>query len=129
MHEGMKQRQKTPPCLTIRHSCRRPPYQASLKEKRKKTTPYIHENRRLHSELSVTETVCLDRWTASLDSGRSLDVVYFDNSKAFDKVKHRLLMIKLKAYGIDVKLHTWLEAYLHDRKQRVVVGNAKSSWL
>ena len=50
-------------------------------------------------------------------------MAYFDYSKAIDKVSHRLLMIKLKAYGIDGKLH------LNDRKQRVVVGNAKSSWL
>ena len=56
-------------------------------------------------------------------------MAYFDYSKVIDKVSHRLLMIKLKAYGIDGKLLTWLEAYLHDRKQRVVVGNAKSSWL
>ena len=38
-------------------------------------------------------------------------------------------MVELKAYGIDGPLPTWLEAYQRDRKQRVVVGNAKSSWL
>ena len=72
--------------------------------------------------------LCLERWTASLDSGKSVDVAYFDYSKAFDKVSHRLLLIKLKAYGIDGKLLTWMEAYLRDRKQRVIVGNAKSVW-
>ena len=73
--------------------------------------------------------LCLERWTESLDSGRSVDIAYFDYSKAFDKVSHRLLLLKLKAHGIDGRLLAWLEAYLHDRKQRVVVGNAKSSWL
>lgn len=65
----------------------------------------------------------------SLDSGKSVDVAYFDYAKAFDKVSHKLLVIKLKAYGIDGKLLAWLEAYLKDRRQRVVVGNAKSTWL
>ena len=69
--------------------------------------------------------LCLERWTASLDSGKSVDVAYFD----FDKVSHRLLLVKLKSYGIGGRLLAWLEAYLRDRKQRVVVGNAASSWL
>ena len=72
--------------------------------------------------------LCLEKWTESLDSGKSVDVAYFDYSKAFDKVSHRLLLIKLKAYGIDGRLLAWLEDYLRDRKQRVVVGNAKSLW-
>ena len=57
-----------------------------------------------------------------------MDVAYFDYAKAFDKVSHRLLLIKLRAYGIDGKLLTWLAAWLSNRKQRVVVGNAKSAW-
>ena len=73
--------------------------------------------------------LCLEKWTASLDSGKSVDVAYFDYAKAFDKVSHRLLLLKLRAYGIDGRLLAWLENYLADRKQRVVVGNAKSAWL
>ena len=73
--------------------------------------------------------LCLERWTEMLDDGRGVDVAYFDYSKAFDKVSHRPLLVKLKAYGIDGRLLVWLEAYLRDQKQRVVVGNAKSSWL
>ena len=73
--------------------------------------------------------LCLEKWTEMLDNGGSVDVAYFDYSKAFDKVSHRLLLLKLKSYGIEGRLLTWLEAYLRDRKQRVVVGNAKSTWL
>ena len=73
--------------------------------------------------------LCLERWTELVDSGKSVDVAYFDYAKAFDKVSHRLLLIKLQAYGIDGKLLAWLAAWLRNRKQRVVVGNAKSSWL
>ena len=47
-----------------------------------------------------------------IDAGNSVDVAYFDYAKAFDKVSHRLLLTKLKAYGIDGKLLNWLEDYL-----------------
>ena len=43
--------------------------------------------------------LCLERWTQLLDDGKCVDVAYFDYAKAFDKVSHRLLIIKLKAYG------------------------------
>ena len=73
--------------------------------------------------------LCLEKWTEMVDNNKSVDVAYFDYAKAFDKVSHRLLLIKLRAYGIDGKLLAWLAAYLEDRRQRVVVGNAKSPWL
>ena len=63
--------------------------------------------------MSDKQLLCLERWTASLDSGKSIDVAYFDYS--FDKVSHRLLLIKLKGYGINGRLLKWLEAYLKDR--------------
>ena len=56
-------------------------------------------------------------------------MAYFDYAKAFDKVSHRLLLVKLQGYGIDGKLMRWLENYLENRKQRVLVGNAMSQWL
>ena len=65
--------------------------------------------------------------TKILDDGKSVDVAYFDYAKAFDKVSHRLLLIKLKA--IDGKTLAWIEAWLKDRMQSVVVGDAKSPWL
>ena len=73
--------------------------------------------------------LCLERWTEMVDSGNSVDVAYFDYAKAFDKVSHRLLLVKLRGYGIDGKLLKWLSDYLDNRRQRVVVGNAKSPWL
>ena len=32
--------------------------------------------------------LCLEKWTRSLDEGKSVDVTYFDYAKAFDKVSH-----------------------------------------
>ena len=50
-----------------------------------------------------------------------------DISKAFDKVWHECLIIKLKSYGIDGKLLKLLKNYLTDRQQRVVLNDQTSS--
>jgi hypothetical protein len=47
-------------------------------------------------------------------------------SKAFDKVWHRSLLKKLKAYGIFGNLLHWFENYLSDRNQKVVLQNCLS---
>ena len=57
-----------------------------------------------------------------MDCGNCVDVAYFDYAKAFDKVSHRLLLLKLKEYGIDGKLLDWLKNWLENRRQRVVPG-------
>ena len=70
----------------------------------------------------------LDKWTSILDRGGAIDVIYFDFMKAFDKVSHGRLLLKLRAYGIDGSLHAWIRAFLSDRRQRVTVNEANSSW-
>ena len=56
-------------------------------------------------------------------------VVFLDFSKAFDRVSHKLLNIKLKSYGFTGKLFSWLDNFLHHRKQRVVIGQYESDWV
>ena len=73
--------------------------------------------------------LCLENWTKILDDGIGVDVAYFDYAKAFDKVSHKLLMLKLESYGIAGKLLDWIRAWLGERRQRVVVGDAMSPWL
>jgi len=71
----------------------------------------------------------LDKVTGSVDSGDSIDVVFLDFAKAFDKVPHRRLLLKLESHGISGKLLQWVGEWLHERKQRVCINGVLSSWL
>ncbi len=57
-----------------------------------------------------------------------VDILYTDFLKAFDKVNHRLLLHKLKAHGFGDFLLTWIEDFLRNRRQRVVMGESASNW-
>ncbi len=48
--------------------------------------------------------------------------------KAFDKVPHKRLLLKLKQYGISDKTRCWIQSFLSDRKQRVHIHGNYSKW-
>ena len=50
-------------------------------------------------------------------------------SKAFDTVPHNRLLMKIRAYGINGPLLSWLKSFLTDRFLRVVVRGTCSSWV
>ena len=52
-----------------------------------------------------------------------------DLPKAFDCLHHELLTAKLDAFGFDIKSVKSIQQYFSNRKQRVKVGNAYSSWI
>ena len=64
-----------------------------------------------------------------LDESQNVDVLYLDFAKAFDKVDHERLMVKLAAAGVEGKLRAWLKDWLSKRYQRVVVEGEASGWL
>ena len=70
----------------------------------------------------------LDVWTQILDKKESLDAVYLDFQKDFDTVPHQRLLTKLKAYGVHGSVHAWINSFLSQRKQHVVVNGAYSQW-
>jgi exonuclease III len=63
------------------------------------------------------------------DNREKTDVIYFDLAKAFDSVPHKLLLHKLKSFGIHGKLLNWITDYLTDRMQRVTCEGQNSTWL
>ena len=74
---------------------------------------------------NLLETI--DVVTDSLNHGYSVNIIFLDFAKAFDKVCHESLLIKLEAYGFDLPLRNWVRGLLSNRKQRVVIGNNSSS--
>jgi hypothetical protein len=64
----------------------------------------------------------------NLRAGLQTDVVVMDFAKAFDKVSHWRLILKLKKYGITGQTNGWVKAFLDNRKQRVVCSGESSGW-
>ena len=73
--------------------------------------------------------VTLEHWTDILDVEDGVDVAYLDFRKAFDLVSHRHLLYKMSKCGITGKVLKWVESFLYQRKQRVVIrGTASESF-
>ena len=51
-----------------------------------------------------------------------------DLSKVFDCISHDLIIAKLEAYGFHIDALKLIHDYLSNRKQRVKVNDAYSSW-
>jgi hypothetical protein len=71
----------------------------------------------------------LDAWTDILDHGGSFDAIYLDFAKAFDSVPHIRLIKKLQSYSVVGRVLAWVEAFLANRRQRVVIQGIHSEWL
>ena len=63
-----------------------------------------------------------------LTNNADTDAIYLDYAKAFDKVDHKLLLAKLKIYGFNDSLTKWIESFLTNRTQTVVVDGHRSRW-
>ena len=71
--------------------------------------------------LSIYNSMC-----ANFDLGLTTQSIYFDISKAFDRVWHKGLLHKLNSVGIRGKLLKLIENYLQNRTQIVTLKNEKS---
>ena len=83
---------------------------------------FEYNNRSCDTQLIIT----VKDFAESLNQGSQCDVLTLDFSKAFDKVPHARLYQKLSHYGIRGPMLSWLQAYLTNRSQCVVVDNMKS---
>ena len=57
-----------------------------------------------------------------------INLIVLDFSKAFDKVPHQRLMEKIWNQDIQGTTHRWINAFLSDRLQRVIVDGEASDW-
>lgn len=65
----------------------------------------------------------------AMDSNLQVDVVYTDFSKAFDKINHDLLLVKLMRAGVHGNLLRWIESYIRNRSQAVCLKGYCSRFL
>ena len=63
-----------------------------------------------------------------LEKGIEIRVVFLDISKAFDRVWHRDLLVKLRSIGLEGNMMNWFASHLSNRKQRVVIEGVHSDW-
>ena len=98
---------------------------------------YLHQNRLIYEYQSgflprhSTVHQLLEIYNSILNSLGNKEAhcfVFCDFSKAFDKVWHRSLLHKMKAYGIIEKLIIWFSSYLKGRRQKVVIKNNSSAY-
>lgn len=61
-----------------------------------------------------------------VDGGQPVQIATFDFAKAFDKVSHSLLIDKLHRFNIPVQIINWIEHFLSNRKQQVIINNTVS---
>ena len=57
----------------------------------------------------------------NMQNGGQTDVLIMDFSKAFDKVGHQRLIKKLDYYGVQSKTRDWIQAFLANQTQQVIV--------
>ena len=69
------------------------------------------------TELAALEFV--DRIAKDMDKNKVPLSIFIDLSKAFDTLDHKILLEKLKYYGVEGTALKWFESYLSNRKQKV----------
>jgi len=76
------------------------------------------------AELQLLQTI----HDLSLTNNKSqCDLILLDFSKAFDRVPHRHLILKLKHYGVRNSVLDWIQSFLSNRTQQVICGGCSSS--
>lgn len=66
---------------------------------------------------------------SDVDEGGQIDCIFLDFRKAFDTVSHSLLLNKLRMLNLDSAVLRWIENYLFQRRQCVVLNGKKSDYV
>jgi hypothetical protein len=68
----------------------------------------------------------MDQVSHASDQGKATQCIFFDLSKAFDKIPHDLLASSLEVSGIPSSLLAWITSFLSNRTFQVRVGDSYS---
>ena len=66
---------------------------------------------------------------SAINQKTSIDFIYLDVSKAFDKVPITRLLYKMKILGIRGQVNKWIDPFLKGRRQRVILRKGVSEWM
>ena len=68
----------------------------------------------------------VDELAKNKQSGKQTDLILLDFSKAFDKVAHEKLLLKLHFYSIRGNTLNWIKDFLDNRTQSVILNGSNS---
>ncbi|VDI12400.1 Hypothetical predicted protein [Mytilus galloprovincialis] len=63
--------------------------------------------------------VTLNQIAKNMDQGHQTDIILLDFSKAFDKVPHERLLMKLAFYGVKGSTLNWIKDFLSSKTQKI----------
>ena len=69
----------------------------------------------------------IDDLARGMNHKQQIDAKLLDFSKAFDRVPHQRLLLKLKHYGVRGNILSWIGDFLSARTQEVIIEGSKSS--
>mgnify|MGYP002634107685 CR=1 FL=1 len=73
--------------------------------------------------IEIYHRICL-----AMEDKEIMCMIFCDISKAFDRLWHKGLLEKIKTYGIKGNLLGWIENYLSNRRQKVLLKNSESAF-
>ena len=90
----------------------------------------IHQMQSGNRKFYSTESLLLyftDELLNNMDHGKMSVIVFLDMSKAFDSIRHDLMLCKLRKAGVSELACAWFESYLSQRQQVVKIQDTLSS--
>ena len=115
-------------CLSLENIC----HGFLLLHRRRMTSEckYIHQSGFCEGDSTINQLLYIyNEFSHALDEGKEIRVVFFDISKAFDRVWHQGLLFKIRNFGIQGSLLSWIKSYLSNRKQKVIINGKESTVL
>jgi len=88
-----------------------------------------HQHGFTKGKSTTTQLVAMVQdWAIYIDKKRPFNCIYFDYSKAFDRVNHSTLLAKLRLLEIDARSVRWIASYLSNRSFSVRVNSSFSGF-
>ena len=81
---------------------------------------------RKHRSCETQLILTINDLAEGLNRGVTTDAILLDFSKAFDKVPHNRLLLKMSHYGLDNQVVAWVQDFLTNRTQQVILEGERS---